>query len=569
MWLDGYDGSTRFDLMGPYAIPDYTTPECVQVKKDGLKGLVAPWKHIDQKGATQDGVSQLDALYDPIEIQLDVMCRGRDGKYTRQVTRDLIASIDAKQQSKLNFLQADTGEHWWAPIRWFQGAPPNPVVGAQQRRQPLSLRLRGDNAFWRTYSDTAVFGFIYESMVDNFTIDYSGTQNLGPNWPQYYTGPGAGYCSNIVSSFFGFPVDMARWYPSGDGQREVVNGPYKNFSTDTDNQVVSMVLGSFPEFTFVGEAFNDLWGRMGRNGDGTWDGNGIRARIGLEGIFGWVELSRFNNFVKTVMYSSIMFIPPLPFETFTLVCGVDNGDGTSDPRMFRIMRDGIPIVSHKEIGTASNVGSAYRGVGFGMEVGSTLFLGQKVPAWISKISAGDNAQVSQSGWLQRTNVGDQPMYDDYVFIGPGTVRIWDGPATDQHVEFGPLLANQVAFLRTDPRDRNVYDLSTIASSPNRTQKPIFQASLDGLTSFGTANNFNPILAEIQSVFHIFSNAPTPVPPQGNFYSLLNGRFSDASAIPPKSPGNPVQPYHVKVEIVGGNADSKIIASGIPLRRYPL
>jgi hypothetical protein len=59
------------------------------------------------------------------------------------------------------------------------------------------------------------------------------------------------------------------------------------------------------------------------------------------------------------------------------------------------------------------------------------------------------------------------------------------------------------------------------------------------------------------------------PPQGNLYKYLNGRFSENAAIPPKSPGYPLRPYHVKVEIIGGNADTKVIASGTPLRRWPI
>jgi hypothetical protein len=58
----------------------------VQIKRGGLKGLIPPWKHIDQKGATQDGVSNIDSLYDPIEVGLNLSCRGRDGKYTRRST---------------------------------------------------------------------------------------------------------------------------------------------------------------------------------------------------------------------------------------------------------------------------------------------------------------------------------------------------------------------------------------------------------------------------------------------------------------------------------------------------
>src|SRR5882757_7389160 len=118
MRLRAYDGSIDFYLMGGYSIPDrFTAPECVEVKRDGLKGLIPPWKHIDQKGATEDGITNIDALYDPIEVGLNVTCRGRDGKHLRRVHGDLIASLDAKQESELSFLTQDLG-YWWAPVRW-------------------------------------------------------------------------------------------------------------------------------------------------------------------------------------------------------------------------------------------------------------------------------------------------------------------------------------------------------------------------------------------------------------------------------------------------------------------
>jgi hypothetical protein len=560
--LRAYDGSIDIYLMGGHSIADrHSAPECVQIAKGGLTGLIPPWKHIDQKGATQDGVHNIDSLYDPIEVGLKVRCRGRSGRRVRQVVRDVIASLDAKQQSELSFLDLDAG-YWWAKVRWFQGAPPNPFSGGQNEFQDISLRLRADNGFWRSYDDTTSFSFAYEAMTDTFDTDHSGAHDLGPNWPQRYSGPGAGYCSTTTAAS---GQDQARWYESGSEQREVVNGPYKDFSTDTDNQVVSMVLGSLPEITFTGGAYDDLWGRMSRNVDGTWKGDGIRARVGMNSLFfGWVQLSRFNNFVETVLFERPMFIPPLFGEKYTLVCGTED-----DPRMFRIMRNGVPILSHKEVGTSSHLGAAYRGVGFGMSAGDAL-IGQKEPAWIRKVSAGDNATITQSGFLSRNNIGDQPMYDDYTFIGPGTVRIWDGPGAgpDNYVEFGPLLTNQTAFLRTDPRDRNVYDLAAIRATPTQQEASIFQSSLDGLLSFLSLSNANPILQVVQSIFGVFGG-PAPSPPQGNFYSLLKGRFSNASAIPAKSPGNPVTPYHVKVQIVGGNADSKLIASGVPLRRYPL
>lgn len=190
-------------------------------------------------------------------------------------------------------------------------------------------------------------------------------------------------------------------------------------------------------------------------------------------------------------------------------------------------------------------------------------LSQRSPAWVRKVSAGDNAEVTQSGFLQRVNIGDQPMYDDYTIFGPASsVRIWDGPGSDEFVEFGPVLANQIVFLRTDPRSRTtlVQDLTVVPPSPQELN--IFQQAVKAFSSFAFGNNVPPLMRTIESLFGIR-------PPQGNLYKYLKGRFSERAAIPPKSPGNPAKPYYVRVEIQGGNADSKIIASGTPLRRWPL
>lgn len=546
MWLDAYDGSIRFDLMGGLAPPfhDHMQPEAVELKS--LKGLIPPWKHIQQKGATQDGITHIDALLDPIEVEAELECYGRDWRHTAQVARDLIASIDAIEQSTLNFLTLDEG-HWWAPIRWFQGGM-QAALRAVNRGQPLSLRLQADNALWRTYDHTTSFGFSYEDFTDSFDYDTEDGGDLGENWPLYYDESGGG--------FIYADGDRARWKDDPDDwigteTREVVCGPYKDFETATDNQMVSMVFASMQEWSLPQGAANDLWARMGRDIDGNWDGNGIRVRMENNVL----KLSRFNNFVQTVMYQRLMLIPPLIGEKFSLAAGYG-----SDPRLFKFFRNGVEIMSHKESGTGSLLGPDYRGVGFGMQAGAALIT-QATPASIRKVSAGDNSQATQAGWLEMINVGDQPMYWDATLFGPFTsVKLYDGPESDDYVEFGPLLANQIVFLRTDPRSNTtmVQDLTSVPPSPQ--ELTLFQSAVKSLLSF--FSNQNAFTDQIESMFGI-------VPPQGNFYKYLKGRFSDNAAIPPKSPGNPAQPYYVKVEIIGGNADSKVIASGTPQRRYPL
>lgn len=541
--LHAHDESIEFSLMGGRAIPDRTQPETVLLK--GLKGLIPPWTTIDQKGATQDGITFIDALYEPMEIEATVLAYGRDPQHLRTVVRDLIASLDAKKTSELSFITPDAGR-WWSNVRWFK-TPPNVNDVGEARKQEMTLVLRADDGFWRSYDDVSSFEFIYDDMVDSFEYNTTADQDLGPNWPLYYDQPGGGYITADGHD--------AVWVDDPDDwlfteSREVVCGPYKDFNTTSDNQVCTIELGSFQEWSFPDSATNDMWCRMGRNEDGTWNGNGIRLRIENAVI----SLSRFNNFTETLMALRVIF-PPFPGEKFTLVCGYE---GPNNLRFFKALRNGFEVLSHRESGAGSVVNSSHRGVGFGMRAGAAI-LTQATPARLHKIMAGDNGTVSQSGYLRCENIGDQPMYREYTLFGPGVFRLGNGPGSGDYVEFGPLLPNQVAYIRTDPRRRTVKDLTQIPPTPQ--ELTLFQQILKSFISFASGNNVPPLLQSIESLFGI-------LPPQGNFYSLLKGRFTTDSAIPPKSPGNPAQPYFIKCTIDDGNADSRIICSGTPLRRYP-
>ncbi len=548
MWLTAYDGSVVFDLMGGASIPDRTKPESVQLMSGGLSGLVPPWQTIDQKGATQDGVTFIDALYDPIEVTAKVLCVGRDRKNLRTVVRDLIASIDAKKASRLNFFTFDAG-HWWSDVRWFKTAPDANLVGAKFR-YPLTLVLRADDGFWRTHDNVDMFRFSYENMSDAFAFK-AGSQSattLG-NWPlKYYDGTGGGYVAANGSSV-AWIDDPNK--PFNTQARSVAIGPYRNFSTAGDTQVMSIEIGSMQDWKISSRAENHIWVRMGRNPDGTWNGDGVRVSI----LPGLNRLSYFRNFVETRMRETMKAAPPLPGEKFTLVAGF-NGE----PRRFQLQRNGLPILDHVESGTGSPLGAAWRGVGFGMRAGAAL-VGQATPSSVRRVAAGDNSAVSQTGYLTRVNAGDQPMFDSYTVFGPGKFKFWMGPEAepDNFVEFGPLLPNQVVHIVTDPRKRVVQDMTSVPPTPQ--ELTVFQKALSGLLSFAGGSDV-PLFRAIGSNFGI-------TPPQGNMYSLLSGRFSSACAIPAKSPGEPAKEHYVKVSIENGSAASMIIASGTPRRRYPL
>ncbi len=379
-----------------------------------------------------------------------------------------------------------------------------------------------------------------DTVLDTFATTYN--PGLGPNWPLRYEGRHDAYIRTASGN--------AKWVDnSGTNTQEVVCGPYKNFNTTTNNQVVSMVWDDVPEIKLFGSAANDLWARMGRNTDGTWNGSGIRARI----RFNEIILSRFNNFTETVMAKRGLFFPPLWGEKFTLVAGFEG-----DERLFKIVRNNVELLSHKEAGTGSALGSAYRGIGFGVCARGSL-IEQATPARIRKISAGDNATVSQSGYLPLANCGDTEAYPRYLLYGPGYFSIGNGPDTPDVVEFGPLLAGQVVLIETEPRRRSVVDLTPSTVSTSQVLTP-FQQLIKNLVSFASIGNVPPLLQQFESLFGI-------LPPQGNLYSYLNGRFTRGVAA--KLPGQEPVTSQIRVKIDNGNASSKVVAALTPRRRWPL
>ena len=511
-----------FWLMGGQSIADpYGAPECVQITE--LTGLIPPWQSIEQQGATEDGSTFVDALYGPMDITAKLVAIGRDAKHTRRVVRHLFEALDIKSQSEFGWMTHELG-YWWAPVRW-QMRPPDKFSGTPTK-QTWTLQLRANSAFWQSYPDIDTFEYRHEDMTDTFTENRSVWRDCGENWPQYYDGDGGGYCYT--------DGQRARWRDDPDDtfltlSREVVNGPYKDFETETDNQVVNIVLGTIPEWTLPESGTSDLWGRMGRNVDGSWDGTGIRARIAM----GHVTLTAFVDFaevwsrnLRAHTREHPLGLIPFIGDKWTLVCGYDG-----DARLFKVLRNGGEVLVHKEVGTGSSVGADYRGIGFGMKAGPGIIT-QATPSTIRKVSAGDNKAVAQTGFLARNNAGDQPAYDEYTLYGPATkFTIANGPGSTDVIEFGPLGVGEIAHIRTDPRRKAVFDYT--AATGAVTAPALFGAN-----------------------------------PSDTMYRKMKGRFTSECAIPPKQAGMRVQTHYVAVSITGGDADSKIMAQLTPLRRYP-
>jgi hypothetical protein len=325
-----------------------------------------------------------------------------------------------------------------------------------------------------------------------------------------------------------------------------------NGTTSTDNQVITLKIGDPHQYPPQTQSL-DFWARCNTNDASP---TGLRCEIGVNDV----KLYRVNAGVDTLIpprpipvpFLSLV-IPPLWNEEFKFIVGT-----STNAREYKLFRKGFQIMHWVESGTGSVIGSSNRGSGWGMHAGPAgPFAGtQDVPASVEEWHVGDNVTISQSGTITLTNIGDQDGYPRYLCYGPGTFRIANGPNSTNFVEFGPLGDNQIALLTTLPRLRGVVDLSPDQPTQDLSS---FQSFVETLISLATNNNVPPLLDWFESLLGI-------LPPQGELYSLLNGRFD--KPIPKKDAGVAPTPVQIPCQIVNGNAESKIVAALTPLRRWP-
>lgn len=545
-----WDDTCVFSVYGPMAIADRTLPERVEVTD--MKGLVPPWQNIVQKGATQDGETYITSLYDPIQVDITCRIRGRDGRWTRRVQRDWIASWDAIKPGELSWFSQDLGR-WWAKVRWSK-AMADKLTGGNELPQSFVWSAIAYDGFWRSYDSTDSFTYTYNSASEVFN---STTSQGLTGWTIHYSNTPAGgwvYESNTLE-VLGIPLLM----PNGGGMMQWANDPNNALTTSgtdavaindsfvsaTDDQVVSMTLGSLQGAFFFDQSYNDLWFRTPNPAVTTPGQSGLRMRAG----WATCTLSYFIAGVETVIREVPLLYPPLPNETWTVICSgrtwlVQRGVAGSMSTVMQVT----------ELGTQSPLGPSnrYAGLGVHASLGAT-------PAGVLSWSAGDNnVTETQAGFVSRVNMGDQPMFDRWTLFGPGTFNLGNGPDATEFVTVGPLLDGQVVQVRTDPRRRGITDITTQVTTQQLTAS---QVALEQFLSFAIGDNTSALTQSIESLFGI-------TPPQGNVFSLLNGRFSDDAAIPPRPVAGPVQNYEVPVSIEGGNANSRILVAGTPLRRFP-
>lgn len=545
--LKAYDKSVKIEMLGGGAIADkYASPECVLINA-APKGVAGAWKIVGQQAANQDGTTFLFAVNDAMETTLPVRLIARDGAHLRQLRQTLLGSLDKTKTSELSWFTFELGL-WWGNVRHLRPSVGGWDMGGQTRSVEMDLHLQVDGGFWRTLDHIDEFRLPFDSMKDTFGVDYIEERNLGPNWPLYFSGPGGGYPYAQRGSMR-WRDDTTRTFFTAP--RQFVAGPYRDFQTATDNQVISIVFGSLQEWG----ASNDIWGRKGRTSTGEWNGFGVRARITGQ----WIEIAAFNNFRKTTIAQGFAStrIPPLPGERYRLECGGLDKNGNFNPRIFRVRKGGQTIFTATDKAAVSAMGASFRGVGTGGQAAGAAIT-QGTPASIKEVSAGDLTSSAPTGSLVRVNVGDQDMWDRYTITGPGTFEIGAGVGSTQTVKIGPLLPNQRVRLNTDGQQRRIVDLTSVPSTANELLE--YRRVLEELDSYAPIKNIGPTRAANASEFGI-------TPPQGNMHRIIDGWFTHP--VPAKSPGRPAEQHRVSVKITGGDADSRVLVAGTPLRKLPI
>lgn len=497
------------------------------------------FKHLKAKGSRQHGKTWNATVFDENEINIVCKAFGTTPERLGEVVSDWKALWNPRKLVRFEWLTFDKGL-WWCDTR-LGGAPNDRIQYSprRHRQQVISQKIENNETFWRSVDSVSRFEFVYDDFTDTFTTNYD--PGMGPNWPLWYEGPGGGHVYTQGGDL--------KWRDDPDelfftDYRQVIFGPYKDFQTGTDNQVVHTVLNGSPEWSVPEPGKFYLGARMNRNPDGTWKGDGVFAEIDTDHI----RIVRYNNFVRTVMWSQWFWPPPLYSEKYTLIAGTDGS-----PRTFKVLRNGSELLSRTETGTGSVIGPEHRGLGGGVYAGSA-WITQASPPPLRKIAGGDNATVTQSGWLTLTNVGSEDGWPQIVFRGPGTIGVGNGPGSTDLITFGPLNEGQQVLISTHPRYRNVIDLTT-----SGTLTGAQRIEVEGMAKLVALGQVPALLSWWESVFGV-------LPPQGDLYKQLTGRFT--RPVPGVDQPSEAVTSRIAVTVTNGNAQTQVWAALTPQRAWP-
>lgn len=157
-----------------------------------MEGLQAPFELLDEQGARQDGITNLDTVFGPAIIKMTLEASGVTPASMRAAIRAWISSWNPPNVGTLTTFTRELG-HWWIPVRQHKRIP-------DQMQQDISLHrrfrfdweARGDNAFWQGPDSLSTFPAPGLTLADG-TTGFCPLTNFGtrPAFPRFLCyGPG-------------------------------------------------------------------------------------------------------------------------------------------------------------------------------------------------------------------------------------------------------------------------------------------------------------------------------------------------------------------------------------------
>lgn len=198
--------------------------------------------------------------------------------------------------------------------------------------------------------------------------------SLGTDFDETYSGDGTGTWE-IVDG-------QAAWVEENDKPRSSI-AIFNAETTATDYQLVGATFASAPEhFNAIAEGRNLLIARA--NSDGT---SYVYADLGKYDVEIGCVVSGTKTVWDTFGSPILPFLSPFRFKANTvywLQAGTEDG-----ARIFQVLEESTPILTHTEVGTTSQLGESYRYTGFGVSAYATIF-GTSAPGKVSAWAFSDN-----------------------------------------------------------------------------------------------------------------------------------------------------------------------------------
>lgn len=230
----GPDG-TKFYLQGGKS-PDLSCEDGLGLI--GSEGFQAPFTLLDEQGARQDGITNLDTVFDPAVIKLTLEASGLTHSSFRRVLRTWISVWNPPNVVTLNAFTPELGQ-WWMPVRQ-KGPIPDGLKQdpSLHRRMEFEWTCRGDNAFWQGVDSISTFpGGTYpsapQSLTNGAASGFCPLTNLGtrPAWPRFLVyGPGTFTLGNGANVYAVGQSAASGTAPGivGTGSVPVTFGPLKD-----------------------------------------------------------------------------------------------------------------------------------------------------------------------------------------------------------------------------------------------------------------------------------------------------------------------------------------------------